>query len=212
MFLLYKPKQHYFNEESVSEYAGIIRNWKNCFTPDSRVQPELISLYKTSKKAFYLYADVDYYSYAFNLYKINHANLYTNMDNGQGILQAKEYITALSSVELFNLPLLQCKWSKEDWSQKGESQWNKLKMEIIGKGNTHAVYGCRDLGGFIDSSEWAFNVQWAWQVDRYKSICKEANLRNLSADEIESLWLEFAHQRGLISHKSPSPRRVDWVY
>jgi len=207
MFLLYKPKQYHFNTESAGRNTGIIRDWQSNFTPDSRMQPELISLYKSSKEAFYLYADIDYYNYAFNLYKINHANLYTNMDKGQGILQAKDYLAALSSVELFNLPLCQY-----EWSQKGESLWNKLKMQIIGKGNTHAMYGCLDLGGFIDTSEWSFSVQWAWQADRYKSACKQANLHNLSTDTIESLWLEFAHKNGLISHKSPSPRRVDWVY
>lgn len=176
---------------------NVINEWQSGFTPDSRMQPELVRLYRQSADAFYLYADVDWYNYEFNRYKTRIANDIARYQIGRFDAEIIKGKLDMVLFELVNLPL--------HHSING-------KPNLIPGSYISYRYGNRDYGEMIDRDTVEFSKKWAWQNEWHRQDCQRENKLNLSTDKIESLWLEFAHQHGLISHKSPSPRRVDWVY
>lgn len=184
------------SKDTVTHSIEVINEWQENFTPDSRMQPELIKLYRMSPAAFYLYADVDWCWYDFSVYKIQVAPYCK-----AGLMGEKDVDYAKSKLdklifELVNLPL--------DHSIKN-------KQDLIPKPFHVSFYGNRDLGAMIDRDEGEFSKKWAWQQEWYRQYCQRENeLLWLSDYTIESLWLEFARKYGLISHKSL--RRADWVY
>lgn len=183
--------------ENAEHRIGIINEWQDNFTPQSHMQAELVKLYHTSHDAFYLYCDVDWYWYDFDLYKMYIApHLIKGVIGERDVDYAKSKLDKLL-FELVNLPL--------HYSIKGKS-------DLIPKSYAASFYGSHDLGAMIDRDEVEFSKKWAWQQEWYRQSCQRWNAHDLSTDQIESLWLEFASKHGLISHKSPLPRRVDLVY